>query len=265
MLRSCGVYEIRNTINGHRYIGSSVDIERRWKSHVRKLNNNKHENNILIRAWNKYGKKSFEFNILAHCPKESLLNFEQIFLNEESCEYNIANCARAPLLGLTHSKETRRKLSEMNIGNQHWLGKHHSEKTKGKISNSLMGHKVTKETRKKLSEYRHTAEAKIKMSLARKGKPSPMLGKKHTEEAKKKMGIANIGNKYCLGNKLSEEHKRKISETLKGNVLSKETKLKIGLANKGRKMSKESIEKRTATRLKNNGGFYMKRKEVRHD
>ena len=28
---SCGIYKITNKINGHSYIGQSVDIERRWR------------------------------------------------------------------------------------------------------------------------------------------------------------------------------------------------------------------------------------------
>jgi len=44
------------------------------------------------------------------------------------------------------------------------------------------------------------------------GKSSPALGIhwEHTEEAKRKIGIASKGNKYRLGKKLSEEHKRRI-------------------------------------------------------
>lgn len=33
-----GVYEIRNTLNNKRYIGSSINIYRRWRDHKRKNN-----------------------------------------------------------------------------------------------------------------------------------------------------------------------------------------------------------------------------------
>lgn len=55
-------------------------------------------------------------------------------------------------------------------------------------------------------------------------------GKKHTKESKEKNRIAH------LGKKLSEEHKRKISETTKGRKgkpMSEETKLKVSKAKKG--------------------------------
>ena len=69
---------------------------------------------------------------------------------------------------------------------------------------------------------------------SRKGKPSWNKGKTniYSEETKKKMGAKNIGkvnkehleklhkinkgNTYCKGKKLSEEHKKKISNSLKG-------------------------------------------------
>jgi len=60
-------------------------------------------------------------------------------------------------------------------------------------------------------------ETKIKLSNAlrlayKEGRRLPsMLGKHHTEETKMKIRVANRGNTYCIGHKLSEEHKRKIS------------------------------------------------------
>lgn len=39
-----GVYQIYNTINGKRYIGSSIHIEQRFKEHLRNLRANKHAN-----------------------------------------------------------------------------------------------------------------------------------------------------------------------------------------------------------------------------
>jgi len=60
------------------------------------------------------------------------------------------------------------------------------------------------------------------------GKNNPMYGKKHTKEAKKKMGV----NK---GKKLSEEQRRKISESLKGKKHTEETKGKMSAVAKKRK------------------------------
>ena len=65
---------------------------------------------------------------------------------------------------------------------------------------------------------------------------------------------AKIGKSYCKGNKLSKEHKKKISESLKGRIVwtnppmdgkkhSKETRRKISESHKGKKHSDDTIKK----------------------
>ena len=73
-------------------------------------------------------------------------------------------------------------------------------------------------------------------------------GTKHTEDTKMKISLIQTGKH------LSEEHKKKISNTRKkimeerGYLNSPETRLRISETQKGRKLSKESIEKRTLSR-----------------
>ena len=67
----------------------------------------------------------------------------------------------------------------------------------------------------------HTLETKIKLSQFRKGKPSPMKGKKETLEHKTKISLSRTGQK------LSDEVKKKISNTLTGIKRSLETKIKM--------------------------------------
>jgi hypothetical protein len=50
-----GIYQIRNKANGHRYVGSSNNIQERWHKHISDLNRNKHHSRHLQNAWNKYG------------------------------------------------------------------------------------------------------------------------------------------------------------------------------------------------------------------
>ena len=61
---SVGIYQILNLNNGKRYVGQSRQVDQRIKNHIRKLRKNKHKNNILQRAWNKHGEKSFLFQVL---------------------------------------------------------------------------------------------------------------------------------------------------------------------------------------------------------
>lgn len=80
-------------------------------------------------------------------------------------------------------------------------------------------------------------EARIKMSNAKKGKPSPNKGKHLSEETKEKLRQANLGKHH------SEETKRKCSEANKGRIFSSETKKKISEAKKGHIVSEETRRK----------------------
>ena len=64
MSKNSGIYKITNLINKKYYIGSSLDIKRRWKEHRRNLIKNKHNNIHLQKSWNKYGENSFLFEII---------------------------------------------------------------------------------------------------------------------------------------------------------------------------------------------------------
>lgn len=60
------------------------------------------------------------------------------------------------------------------------------------------------------------------------------LGLKRTPEARAKMAAAKLGNTFRRGKTLTEENKKKISETLKakGNKIAPETRVKIVAAQK---------------------------------
>ena len=68
----CGIYCIENKINRKKYIGQSVDIYDRWYQHKYELSNNRHHNNHLQNAWNKYGCENFDFYILEECDEYKL-------------------------------------------------------------------------------------------------------------------------------------------------------------------------------------------------
>lgn len=107
-------------------------------------------------------------------------------------------------IGKKRSEETKQKISKSKSGENHPLfGKFHSEKTKEKMSkaasgenNHNFGKTASEETRRKLSEV-HS------------GEKHPFFGKTHSKESKEKM------SKTHTGRVVSEETKKKISETLK--------------------------------------------------
>lgn len=78
-----GIYKITNSVNGKLYIGSSKDINKRWKKHFSDLKNNKHHSKYLQNAWNKYGEDNFRFEVVELVNDEELLfNAEQKWLNK---------------------------------------------------------------------------------------------------------------------------------------------------------------------------------------
>lgn len=59
-----GVYKIVNIVNGKFYVGSSININKRWGEHKRSLRKNCHNNDFLQKSWNKHGEINFKFEIL---------------------------------------------------------------------------------------------------------------------------------------------------------------------------------------------------------
>jgi len=114
----CGIYKIVNTQTGHCYVGQSVRAKKRIREHFRLLRLNKHTNQHLQNAYNKYGLSSFYGGVEVECEKpEDLDGIEEAFLRgdaafEQPCVYNITDFAKAPMRGKSHTEETRRKISE---------------------------------------------------------------------------------------------------------------------------------------------------------
>ena len=217
-----GVYQIRNTINDKIYIGSSINIEKRWVRHKRDLVKGNHRNRHLQRAWNKYGEENFEFSILEECEpiKEILLEKEQYYLNKLRPQYNILPIAGSPL-GVVRSEEMRLKMSI--------VASNRSDETKERISNALMGHIVSAETREK-------------MSKALKGKN---LGHHHSAEAREKISKAHMGKAMSI------ETREKMSKAHMGQIVSPEVRAKISKASKGRIKSPETCEKISKAQMGN--------------
>lgn len=133
VLKEAGIYQILNRLNGRRYIGSALNLHRRWRRHRTDLRNGEHHNSHLQRAWNLYGRRVFVFGVLEHvADPECLVEREQYYMDALNPEYNVAPTA-GNWLGCSHTLESRRKMSENHMGIAV------SEETKRKISVAKMG------------------------------------------------------------------------------------------------------------------------------
>ena len=75
------IYKITNTQTNQNYIGQTIDINRRKRTHFNRLNNQSHDNPKLQASWNKYGKENFSFEYWEF----DISSAEE--LNSLECEY----------------------------------------------------------------------------------------------------------------------------------------------------------------------------------
>lgn len=104
-----GIYCIQNKKNNKCYIGSSINLKKRKRTHFWLLKKDNHFNIHLQRSYNKHQRKNFKFIILETCQPKDVLLYEETYLSLYSPEYNISLCASAPMKGRKHSKETKKK------------------------------------------------------------------------------------------------------------------------------------------------------------
>lgn len=248
-----GVYELRNTINGKTYIGSSIDVPYRWSIHkVYK------GNTYLAKAIRKYGWDSFDRTIVETVKtggmnktaiRKELLRREQSWIDsyrsEGKAQYNLCHTAGSPL-GLPRSEETRVKLSKSLTGrklsanavasiSQRQRGVPRTEATRRNISLALTGIKRTESQIQAMRGRIASEETRAKMRTAK-------LGRHLSDDAKRKVGDASRGRKH------TEETRKKISERLRGlkrspecvkkmkeRTISPESRLRMRMAKLGKK------------------------------
>lgn len=201
------VYQARNLVNGHRYIGFTTQgLEVRKKQHLKDAKT-KHRVFRFHRALNKYGHDNFVFEVLADFQDDDLLAkmYECEAIEAYKPEYNLSYGGEGGRL----SEETRAKISAAHMGREGtWLGKKFSAEHSKRIGDAhrgvpklkLRGRKKSQEaiekTRAKLMGHAptwtgpHSEETKQKLREANKGQVPWILGKHHKEGSKQLMSVA---------------------------------------------------------------------------
>lgn len=162
-----GVYKISFNSGYYFYIGSSINLNNRKRSHLSRLIRNAHYNKKMQNVFNEY--KDFNFEILEFVAVKNLLCKEQSYLDNLKPNLNIQGVANRPF-GHKHKPETivklikianERKISKDWIDgvSKGWFKKgykvEHSEETIKKRIESYMG-------------YKHREDSKLKMSISAK-------------------------------------------------------------------------------------------------
>lgn len=103
-----GVYRWTNIITGNTYVGSSVNLAKRFNSYFNfnYLSKNKM---IISKAILKHGYSNFKLEILEYCSIRNVIEREQYYLDLLKPEYNNLKTAGSSL-GYKHTEETLIKL-----------------------------------------------------------------------------------------------------------------------------------------------------------
>lgn len=115
MEKISAVYKIVNEVTGDSYIGSSKDVERRWKDHKHPSRWKLSPNKKLYRDLQKYGVDKFRLQILCPVMPEYLKQVEQELIEMLEPTYNNIN---AKGLNVERRKETIKKWRQSEKGKE---------------------------------------------------------------------------------------------------------------------------------------------------
>lgn len=192
-IAGCGVYAIRHKPTGRCYVGGSINVRDRWKSHRHGLRRG-HDNPKLRQASTKDGPAAFEFVLLEHATPSDLLEREQFWidaLDAVQSGFNIAPVAGS-LLGFRHSEDTKSLLRDRGTGRK-FEGRTMSVEGRQRLSAALKGR----------PGQPMSTEAKAKLAAFRRG----YTGWNHAPETRAKIGRRGSANSQA---RLTEDDVRDI-------------------------------------------------------
>lgn len=84
------IYIIECVANGRVYIGSTMDIESRIKTHFSSLKSDRHMNRLLNKDYLEFGDVAFSHSVIERCVGSKLINREKIHIKgcKQPC-YNV--------------------------------------------------------------------------------------------------------------------------------------------------------------------------------
>jgi group I intron endonuclease len=149
-MKASGIYKIQSTAKSDKiYIGSAIDLNKRWNNHISDLRNNKHSNKKLQNHVNKYGLNDLVFTVIEPCLPIFLTTREQEYIDKLSPVFNLRPYA-ASNLGIKFSEEHNRKAGLASIGRIPWnKGIKMSDEYKQKCIDRQTGVRYSEDTRLK--------------------------------------------------------------------------------------------------------------------
>jgi group I intron endonuclease len=189
--KKVGIYGLLCKITGKWYIGYSTDIDHRWYYAYKCMHCRQQPK--IYNAIKKHGYENFDKVIVEECDNiDWILDYREMHwikvFDSVNKGYNLTHGGQNGKM----SVESRQKISKANIGNKRHFGMKHTDESRKKMSEALLGKPLSGEHRKLLSKIR-------------KGKKKPVgfgdkikafhTGRKRSEETKEKLRLSWIKRK----------------------------------------------------------------------
>ena len=229
-----------------KYVGYGTNVKKRM--------NEKHRGNPSLCE---YDYDLFEKAIICYCEIDEMRKREAYYIkkfhthiSEGGFNYNWGGGGP-----LEHSEDSKQKISNATSGEKNpFYGKHHSDESKKKNSESHIGKPLSDDHKKKISLANI---GKTMSEQTRKILIKINTGRHQSKETREKISDARIGTHH------SEETKKKMSDMRKGVPKTEEHKRKIGDKSRGRKHTEESKNKISENHMdvsgNNNPNFGIKK------
>lgn len=147
---NCGIYIIKNLVDGKCYVGKSKNLSKRIAAHKQSLKRGDHYNNHLQNSFKLYKEHNFIFKIILECLEKDLSYFEKFYCDifnshNKNRGFNIEPIKEEENRILKRNPETIEKMRLIRLGMKH------TEETKLKMSKFQKGKFVSEQTREKIS------------------------------------------------------------------------------------------------------------------
>ncbi|TVY18656.1 putative intron-encoded endonuclease [Lachnellula arida] len=151
-----GVYCFINNINGHAYVGSSMNISSRMRNYLNNtfLKSKQNSNMPIVKGLLKYNQSNFSLLIFEYVEPEFLTIRETFYITYIMPYYNVLKQGYSSL-GYKHTEETKKLLFELA------KNRIHTDKTKALIARALTGENNP------FYNQNHSIESKIRMMEAK--------------------------------------------------------------------------------------------------
>lgn len=219
-MKAVGVYTLSDQKTGKFYVGSSQDMEKRIKRHLKDLEKGRHHNVLLQGLYDQ--DRVFLLSFLptkdreeAYCIEQDMMDLyldSPLLLNIGRGVRGGDNVTSHPDKGAVLEKISQgcaRRLKSLTPAERkmRWgrpgslnpmYGRTHTEETRKFLSENAKGgpgprgHKRSEETKRKLSE----------VAKQRLGVKNPFFGKHHSEETRRKLSEQRVGSKPANSRKV---------------------------------------------------------------